>query len=154
MGYVNYFILSEEYRNFNRNSTHMKNYILSFLIVAAFTLSGQTAKIDKTLLSSKNWVQADNTPNGLDTPQNANQSNYKSNKLAFYKMGKWGSLLNGKNEFVVGDWKIKDAQLILYDLYSEGRGFTCEIIELTKDTLIISYVDLYKTPRTIRLIPT
>jgi len=132
----------------------MKTFFITCLLIATTTINAQTTKIDETLLNKTNWVQADESSNGLDVPINSERdAQYKSNKMAFYKTKKWGSLLDNKNEFVVGNWEVKNNQIILYDLYAKGKGFNCEIVELTKDALTISYIDLHKKPKTIKLIP-
>ncbi len=131
----------------------MRTFIITCLLIITAAVKAQTSNSNVALLSKINWVQADEAPTGLDTPQDAKEIKYSSNKLAFYKSGKWGSLLNNKNEFVVGDWKVNNSQIIIYDLYAKGKGFTCQIVELTKDVLVISYVDLYNTTRIIKLIP-
>jgi hypothetical protein len=137
----------------------MKAFIFTCILFASTTFNAQTIdlplkNIDETLLNKTSWVQADDSPNGLETPINAEKdAQYKSNKLAFYKTKKWGSLLDNKNEFVVGNWEVKDNQIILYDLYAKGKGFNCEIVKLTKDVLMITYIDLHKKFRTIQLIP-
>jgi hypothetical protein len=128
----------------------MRTFIIICFIIVSTTINAQTVKIDTALLNKTNWVQVDNTPAGLDQFREAN---YNSNKLAFYKIKKWGSLIDNKNEFIVGDWKVKGNQIILYDIYAQGKGLNCDIIELTKDGLIISYLDIYKTHKKIKLIP-
>jgi hypothetical protein len=132
----------------------MRTFLFTCILFASTIINAQTTKIDETLLSKTNWVQVDESSNGLDVPINAERDGlYKSNKMAFYKTKKWGSLLDNKSEFVVGNWEVKNNQIILYDLYAKGKGFNCEIVELTKDGLTISYVDLHKKPKTIKLIP-
>jgi hypothetical protein len=132
----------------------MRTFIFICILFASTTINAQTTKIDEALLSKTNWIQADESPNGLDVPINSERdSPYKSNKMAFYKTKKWGSFLDNKNEYVVGNWEVKNNQIILYDLYAKGKGFNCEIVELTKDGLTISYIDLHQKPKTIKLIP-
>jgi hypothetical protein len=131
----------------------MKVLIVIVFIATAFRTRAQTDSIRKIIFLASNWMQVDESPTGLDTPQDAGEKRYRSNKLAFFKTGKWGSWLNNTSEFIVGDCKIKDGHIILYDLYAKHKGFDCSIIELTEKSLIISYTDLYHAPRKIKLIP-
>lgn len=125
----------------------MRKWTFIFFVLTISKAFGQS-KIDTTLLLKKNWIQCDDKITYINHCYDC-----KSANITLTKDKKWGNISDKKTEIVIGDWKIENGNLVLYDPLWHGLGHICHINTLTDTSLVFWYFDLKEIPRYVKLKP-